>query len=80
MATYLTYRELLDAIGTPMEVADGLGTVSAQLVRMWGRRNSIPAEYWLDLIALAQENGTEGVTLEALAELARRRPDLKDAA
>ena len=45
-----------------------LGTVSA-----WKSRDSIPAEYWSRLIAAAKARGVDGVSYEALAQIAARR-------
>lgn len=47
------------------------GTASA-----WKTRDSIPAEYWGDVVAAASERSIAGVTLEALAKMAasKRRP------
>lgn len=67
-----TAGDIIRALGGLTAVADGLsrpiGTVSA-----WCSRNSIPSDYWKGIVEIAEANGVELVTYEALATLAARR-------
>lgn len=46
---------------------------SKEAVKKWHRRNTIPAEYWVALIAAAPMRRIEGVTADLLADLAKRQ-------
>ena len=49
-------------------------------VRAWKRRDSIPPEYWNDIVAAAESRGFEGITLELLASIAASNRTKSEAA
>lgn len=65
--------DIIDALGGTKAVADALG-LSLSTVSSWRTkdRNSIPADRWLEIAALARDLGTNGITLETLAVLHAR--------
>lgn len=67
----LTVPQIIDELGGAATLAAKLGlplgTVSA-----WKTRASIPSERWVAIVSQAASAGKEGITLEALAELAAR--------
>lgn len=42
-------------------------------VRKWHQRNTIPADYWVSVELAAKARAIDGVTVNVLAELAKRR-------
>jgi len=60
-------------------LAEDLGVKEAS-VRKWKDRDSIPAEYWLPLVAAAERRGIPGVTLELLAQIAAHKSTPSEAA
>lgn len=47
--------------------------VKGVTARQWKRRGSIPPEHWKAVVAAAEKRAIEGVTLEALAEMATQQ-------
>lgn len=43
------------------------------VVHQWGLRDSIPADYWPDVVTSARKNKIEGVSLKSLNELKRKK-------
>jgi len=80
-----TFDDVFSAFGGPAKFAEAIGIqpVHAQTMKS---RGSIPAPYWADTAAAAQRLGIEGVTLSALAEIAKEKrpatsePQSEDAA
>jgi hypothetical protein len=68
-----TPAELLEHMDGAPAVADGLG-IPAPVVFNWRKRGSIPAPWWVPLVALAERKGRSGVTLETLAEMHAKKP------
>lgn len=70
-----TFDDVFVAFGGPRRLAAALGIRHFHAGTMKAR-GSIPPAYWSDLVSAANELGIEGVTLEALAEMAKaKRPD-----
>ena len=70
-----TFDDVFVAFGGPRRFAAALGIKHFHAGTMKSR-GSIPPAYWSDLVSAAQERGIEGVTLEALAEVAKaKRPE-----
>jgi hypothetical protein len=68
--SYQSHRQIIDAWpepSLPTFAADH--GVKYETAKGWRRRNSIPAERWLDTIQLANRRGVRGVTHELLREL-----------
>lgn len=67
--TYKTHRDIIDAWpgGLPAFASDH--GVKYDTAKGWRRRNSIPAERWLDTIRIAISRGVIGVDHELLDEL-----------
>lgn len=67
-----TFRDIINLwpsaedLGRDIEIPGGL-------VRLWRRRDNIPAAYWLDIVTAAEARTIPGVTLERLATLAKVR-------
>jgi len=83
-----TFADIIDRWPSLQDFADDIGVkyVTAQLMR---HRNSIAPNHWKALVSGAEMRRIEGVTLEALAEIAahdgpkrkpRRRRELQSAA
>ncbi len=51
--------------------------VKENTARGWAARNSIPQEYWADLILAAERRGIRGITCDRLLSLAPGRRDQK---
>jgi len=69
---FATVDDIIDALGGTTRVAQAL-RLNKSVVSSWrGKaRGSIPAERWLDLVALARDRGVNGITVESLAVLHR---------
>lgn len=70
-----TFRDVIDLWPSAAELALAIGT-SAEAVKKWRQRNSIPAEWWMSIVKSAP--GGAHVTADVLASLASR--DLREAA
>ena len=64
----ITFAELIDRCGGPIRVAEAFGIRDSH-ARVMKTRNSVPVDYWPQLIRLAGEAGISGVTFEALYEM-----------
>ena len=63
-----TFTAAIDLWG-PAALGEDLD-VDVERVRKWRQRNSIPGEYWLDMVEAAKRRGYK-VSLQALAAFAR---------
>lgn len=76
MAMPASFTDLIDTLAggkrKRTKLAVQLGRTYWQ-VNYWARINSIPAEFWDDVIQLASEKDFEGVTREYLKTLKRRK-------
>jgi len=72
-----TVEALIESLGGRAVVAAAAG-VEANTVTYWARRERIPPEHWSALIALAAEQGVEGVDHELLLRLHRPRKPRSD--
>ena len=75
-----SWKSIIVALGGTGAVAEALSQ-SASTVSGWQTppRRGIPASHWAAVVARASELGVEGVTLEALAELAARKVEPAEA-
>ena len=75
----MTHADLINLWPSLSAFAEDLDVqyVTAKAMR---RRDSIPAGYWLHMIASAEARGIEGVTLDVLAPAAARPGELPVAA
>jgi hypothetical protein len=64
-----TFAELIERFGGAARMAPEIG-VSANVIRQWSSRGSIPGRYWLTIIDAAKRLGIEGVDAAALASIA----------
>lgn len=75
---HTSHAAVVEALGGTGKVAAHLnvplGTASA-----WKTRNAIPAAHWWAIVQMAAERGVEGVTVDALAQMAGNR-ERKDSA
>lgn len=62
---------VIRAFGGPKQFGDAIG-VSRNHAGAMKTRGSIPPEYWPALIAAAAERGIEGVTADALMQIAAK--------
>jgi len=70
----MDYSNILNALGSPKELAEKLSTernqtVDTQRVIKWRQRNSIPSEFWIDIVGVAPDHMK--LTLEHLASVSR---------
>lgn len=76
MRTLSTFREIIELwpdLSAFAAAADVI-YVTAQAMH---RRDSIPSEYWTNIVADAERRGLTSVTLEALASIQASRRDSK---
>lgn len=78
MDSLTSFQDVIALWGPAAELGNDVG-VTALVVRAWKRRNAIPAEYWLRIVAAAERRGFERVTLALLASLAEQRLSLEAA-
>ena len=65
-----TFKSYIGRWGRPENLAEDLG-IPTERARKWALRESIPAEYWLSVIAAAKGRKlSRGMTLERFALLA----------
>lgn len=69
-----TFEDIFSAFGGPARFADAIGIKGFHAQTM-KQRGSIPPAYWSDTVKAAQERDIEGVTLEKLAEMAKRKAE-----
>ena len=63
-----TFSSLISRWETKSVLADDC-RVDYGVVHQWDRRNSIPGEYWNDVVKSAQKRGVDGVSLTLLANI-----------
>jgi hypothetical protein len=70
-----SFRDVIRSLGGAAEMAALLGdsTVTANRVRQWSNRDTIPSEYWSALVEKADAAKVDGITLVALAKFAASR-------
>lgn len=70
-----SFRDVIKQFGGAVTMASTLKnpSITDNLIRQWGYRDSIPASYWPEIIEKARERRMVGVTFAALAGLARPR-------
>ncbi|WP_425404600.1 hypothetical protein [Hwanghaeella sp.] len=68
----MTHADIIALWPSTADLSALLG-VSAQVVRKWKMRDSIPCEYWSPIVADAANRGIDGVSLEALARYATEK-------
>lgn len=64
-----TFRDIINSFGNAEQMGRDLG-VSGLSVRMWRRRNSIPAQHWTRVVDLAHARGLDIISLDLLARIA----------
>jgi hypothetical protein len=64
-----TFADVINRWPSAVAFASDL-RISGVRARQWRRRNSIPAEKWLDVIAAAEARGLDGITVDRLASIA----------
>lgn len=69
-----TFSGIIDAFGGPIPYSRAVGIAEFH-ARTMKSRDSIPPGYWPRVVEAAKESGVEGVTLEALADLAKAKLD-----
>jgi hypothetical protein len=71
----MTFSSIFDAFGGPAALGRALGITTEHAVQM-RRRNSIPPEHWPALVEIAQREGMQGITTEALLSArTAKKPD-----
>jgi len=68
----MSFTKIIAKWPSTADLAADLGE-SANTVKKWGQRNSIPSEYWLPLVRAAARRELTGVSLEACARAAENR-------
>lgn len=63
------FADLIERFGGAARMALEIG-VSANTIRQWACRNSIPGRYWQKIIDTAKRLGIRGINAAKLAELA----------
>ena len=66
-----TFSDVIGLWPTSRDLANALG-VEPEAVRNWKARNSIPPEYWVELVDAADRAGIEGIDADHLAGLASK--------
>lgn len=67
-----TFQELIGQWPTKSELAKDCG-VEYGVAHQWDRRNSIPAEYWSNVVSSAKRRGIQGVSLKVLQTLRKNK-------
>lgn len=73
----MSLADIFAALGGNSNVARLLG-VGASAISEMKRRGRIPAEYWRDLVAAAQQRERPEITFELLATLHARTPESRE--
>lgn len=63
-----SHRQIIDRWGNRAAFAREVG-VDYQVARQWCNRNSIPSEYWMDVVNAAQRRGFPDISLDLLATI-----------
>jgi hypothetical protein len=66
-----SFADLLSLWPSLARISDELA-VPYDTVMAWKRRNSVPFEYWVPLLASAKRNKIRGISMEILAAAAER--------
>lgn len=66
-----SFRDIFAAFGGPAKLADAIG-IKAFHAQTMKTRDSIPPEYWPAVIGAASARGIEGITADALMQIAAR--------
>lgn len=69
-----TIETIFKELGGPAAVARAAGA-EPNAARQWKRRESIPGIYWPAVVGLARSKRVKGVSIELLADLARKARD-----
>lgn len=75
----MTVADIIEAFGGPTSLGDAIDARPQAVVNMRARE-SIPSRYWPALVRVAAERDIDGITLEALADMAVRRAARRGAA
>lgn len=75
---HTSHKVVIESLGDTGKVAKHL-KVPLSTASAWKTRNAIPAARWWDIVQMAAERGVEGVTVDALAQMAGNR-ERKDSA
>lgn len=73
-----SFAAVIDAFGGPGPFQRATG-ISDGHARTMKARESIPPEYWPEIVAAAAREGIPGITFETLARLAARKRGREDA-
>jgi len=68
----VTHADILRRFPTIEQLADAI-SVPRATAYSWKYRDSIPSEYWRDIVRIAREMGIRGVSLPALKRIAEQR-------
>lgn len=63
-----SFAAVIDSFGGPLKFATAVGVVDSH-ARAMKARNSIPSDYWSEVVAAANAHAIHGITLELLASL-----------
>lgn len=74
-----TCSELIERFGGAAKMSPEID-VPANTIRQWAARESIPSWSWASIVEAGRKLSIEGVTLEALAEMAARSRPAKASA
>lgn len=69
---HTSHRAVIETLGDSGKVARHL-KVPLSTASAWKTRNAIPAARWWAIVQMATELGEEGITVEALAQMAGSR-------
>lgn len=72
-----TFADVFAEFGGPTRLAEAIGIKPFHAQTMKARA-SIPPGYWPRVVAAAKERGIEGITFEALAEIAAAKQSPAD--
>lgn len=76
---HTSHRAVIKALGGTGKIAAHLG-VPLGTASAWKTRNAIPATHWWAIVQMAAGSGVEGVTVDALAQMAGNRERKESAA
>lgn len=68
----LTHKEIVEELGGYQEVSRCL-RVHLERVRFWAIRDSIPPEFWADVVDLGRAKGKPGISMRMLSWGRKRR-------
>jgi hypothetical protein len=73
----MTHAEIINCWPTLSDFADDVA-VAYGTAKAMRRRDSIPSEHWIAVVAGAQQRGISGINLEALAQAAAARLEVSE--